>query len=90
MKHQRRQKGEGSIIEYKKGHYRGFLDLGRDPQTQKRIRKTFTGTDKREVIKLMQQYQYEKEKGILSINSMTPFNIYCNHFLEIKEGKVKT
>lgn len=90
MKHQRRQKGEGSIIEYKKGHYRGFLDLGRDPQTQKRIRKTFTGTDKREVIKLMQQYQYEKEKGILSINSMTPFNIYCNHFLEIKEGKVKS
>ena len=34
MKHQRRQKGEGSIIEYKKGHYRGFLDLGRDPHTK--------------------------------------------------------
>lgn len=85
----RRAKGEGSITEYKKGHYRGFLDLGKDPQTGKRVRKTFTGTSKKEVISKLNQYKYEKQTGILTINSSTPFKHFLTHWLDIKANTVK-
>lgn len=68
----RRQKGEGSITEYRKGHFRAFLDLGRDPKTNKRIRKTFTGNSKAEVVAKLNKAKYEKQEGILKVNNQTP------------------
>lgn len=85
----RRAKGEGSITEYRKGHYRGFVDLGKDPNTGKRIRKTFTGSSKKEVIEKLNKYKYEKQAGILSVSSNSPFYIYIKHWLDLKEHTVK-
>lgn len=85
----RRQKGEGSITEYRKGHFRGFIDLGKDPSTGKRIRKTFTGSSKKEVISKLNQYNYEKQTGALTINSSSLFKYFVSHWLDIKTHTVK-
>lgn len=86
---QRRAKGEGSITEYRKGHFRAFLDLGKDPVTNKRIRKTFTGATKAEVIAKLNKAKYEKQEGLLIITKSTPLSLYCDHWLSIKETNVR-
>lgn len=85
----RRQKGEGSITEYRKGHFRAFIDLGKDPKTNKRIRKTFTGSSKAEVITKLNKAKYEKQEGILKINNKTPLRLYVKHWLSVKKPLVR-
>lgn len=85
----RRAKGEGSITEYRKGHFRAFLDLGKDPATGKRIRKTFTGSSKAEVIAKLNKAKYEKQEGILTITKKTPLALYCKHWLSVKKPNVR-
>lgn len=85
----RRQKGEGSITEYRKGHFRAFLDLGRDPKTNKRIRKTFTGSSKAEVVAKLNKAKYEKQEGILKINNKTPLHLYIQHWLSVKKPSLR-
>ena len=89
MAAKRRQKGEGSITEYRKGHYRAFLDLGTDKNTGKRLRKTFTGSSKAEVIAKLNKAKYEKQEGLLMITKATPLFKYCDHFLDIKKTQIK-
>lgn len=86
---QRRSKGEGSISEYRKGHFRAYLDLGKDPITNKRIRKTFTGASKAEVIAKLNKAKYEKQEGLLTITKSTPLALYCDHWLSVKQPKVR-
>jgi hypothetical protein len=85
----RRQKGEGSIVEYRKGHFRGFLDLGRDPKTNKRIRKTFTGSSKAEVVAKLNKAKYEKQEGILKITNRTPLRLYIKHWLSVRSPSIR-
>lgn len=85
----RRAKGEGSVTEYRKGHYRAFLDLGKDPATGKRIRKTFTGSSKAEVIAKLNKAKYEKQEGILIITKKTPLALYCTHWLSVKKPNIR-
>lgn len=85
----RRQKGEGSIVEYRKGHFRGFLDLGRDPKTNKRIRKTFTGSSKAEVVAKLNKAKYEKQEGILKITNRTPLRLYMKHWLSVRSPSIR-
>lgn len=85
----RRQKGEGSITEYRKGHFRAFLDLGRDPKTNKRIRKTFTGSSKAEVVAKLNKAKYEKQEGILKVNNQTPLRLYVNHWLSVRKPSIR-
>lgn len=89
MLKRRRAKGEGSISEYRKGHWRGYIDLGKDPETGKRIRKTFTGSTKKEVVEKLNKYKYEKQEGLLTVTSHSPFRVYLKHWLELKEDTVK-
>lgn len=85
----RRTKGEGSIVEYRKGHFRAFLDLGKHPVTHKRVRKTFSGTSRAEVLKKLQNALADKNKGVLTHTSNTPFNVFALHFLELKKNTIK-
>lgn len=85
----RRSKGEGGISEYRKGHYRAFLDLGKDPKTGKRVRKTFTGKTKQEVIEKLNKAKYEKQEGLLTITEKTPLRLFAEHWLELKKTTVK-
>lgn len=85
----RRAKGEGSITEYRKGHYRAYLDIGKDPDTGKRIRKTFTGTSKAEIIEKLNKAKYEKQEGLLTITKKTPMSKYCYHWLDVRHPNVK-
>jgi integrase len=89
MATKRRQKGEGSITEYIKGHFRAYLDLGKDPVTGKRVRKTFTGASKAEVIAKLNKAKYEKQEGLLTITKSTPLSLYCNHWLSVKKAQVR-
>lgn len=85
----RRSKGEGGITEYRKGHYRAFLDLGKDPKTGKRVRKTFTGKTKQEVIEKLNKAKYEKQEGLLTLTEKTPLRLFIRHWLELKKCAVK-
>lgn len=85
----RRAKGEGSITEYRKGHYRAYLDIGKDPDTGKRIRKTFTGTSKAEVTAKLNKAKYEKQEGLLTITKKTPMSQYCSHWLSVRRPNIK-
>lgn len=85
----RRAKGEGSVTEYRKGHYRAFLDLGKDPITGKRIRKSFTGGSKAEVIAKLNKAKYEKQEGLLTITEKTPMRQYCLHWLSVRKTNIK-
>lgn len=89
MTAKRRSKGEGSVTEYRKGHFRAFLDLGKDPDTGKRIRKSFTGKTKAEVISKLNKAKYEKQEGLLVINKETPLSLFCKHWLAVKQPNVR-
>lgn len=84
----RRASGEGSITEYRKGKWRAYLDFGKDANG-KRIRKTFTGSTKAEVIQKLNKAKYEKQEGILTINARTPVRKYIKHWLEYKTHSLK-
>lgn len=85
----RRMKGEGGISEYRKGHFRAYLDLGKDQKTGRRIRKTFTGSSKQEVIEKLNKAKYEKQEGLLTINSKTPLRVFVEHWWALKEKTVR-
>ncbi len=84
----RTPKGMGSVLEYRPGKYRTWLDLGVD-EYGKRLRKTFSGNTQEEVVKKLDEFKEEKRKGTIVLNDRTTFHEFANRWLETKETQVK-
>ena len=89
MKSKRATKGMGSVSEYLPGKWRGWVDLGNDIETGKRLRKSFTGKSHTEVVNKMKQVLEEKRKGVAVINNAITFYEFSNRWLDTKENRVK-
>jgi integrase len=62
----RRAPGEGSIVARPNGTFQGQIDLGIDPDTGKRIRRTVTGSTKREVTERLRDLKAAADGGVVS------------------------
>ena len=82
----RTPKGMGSVLEYRPGKYRTWLDLGVD-EYGKRLRKTFSGNTQEEVVKKLDEFKEEKRKGTIVLNDRTTFHEFANRWLETRRHK---
>lgn len=82
-----RRKGDGGVQEYAPGKFRAFLDIGYEDG--KRKRKTFTGTSVKEVIKKLNEYKAEQQKGQLIADSKTTFKEYAERWMSLREDNIK-
>lgn len=84
----RRPKGDGSIQQLGPNRYKIQIEAGYDAKGN-RLRKTFTGATKREVIDKKNQYLNEKKQGTLTRTSTCKMSEFITRWLSIKEGKTR-
>lgn len=82
-----RRKGDGGVQEYSPGKFRAFLDIGYEDG--KRKRKTFTGASVTEVVKKLNEYKAEQQKGTLVADSKTTFKEYAERWMSLREDTIK-
>ncbi len=78
----RRPKGTGSIQELPSGKFKLEIIIGRGADG-KRIRKTFTGSTKKEVQEMLNRYQVAKQDNLLIPTSEIKFEDYINRYLNL-------
>lgn len=79
----RRGHGEGSVFRRDAdGKWLGVLQLGRDPRTGRRIRKTVTAATRREAVQRLRQLRRDVEQGAIEADARTTVEQWARHWLE--------
>lgn len=79
----RRGHGEGSVFRRDAdGKWLGVIELGRDPQTGRRVRKTVTAATRREAVERLRQLRRDVEKGAVEACARTTVEQWARRWLE--------
>ena len=76
----RRARGSGSIVSKPDGTYVGFLSLGTDPATGRRLRATVTGPTEQEVEAKLLQLQHKTAKGLDVVGAKQQLGPFLDHW----------
>lgn len=87
-KKKRRPKGDGSFQVLPDGRYKIQITVGYD-QKGKQVRKSFTGTSKREVISMLNKFKSDQLKGTLVAPSALTLFEFTTRWLKMKKIAVK-
>lgn len=79
----RRGHGEGSVFRRDiDGKWLGVLELGRDPQSGRRVRKTVTASTRREAVERLRQLRRDVEQGAVEADARTTVEQWARRWLE--------
>lgn len=79
----RRGHGEGSVFRRETdGKWLGVLELGRDPRTGRRVRRTVTAATRREAVERLRQLRRDAEQGAIDADPRTTVAQWARRWLE--------
>lgn len=79
----RRGHGEGSVFRRDvDGKWLGVLELGRDPQSGRTVRKTVTASTRREAVLRLRQLRRDVEQGAVEADARTTVEQWARRWLE--------
>lgn len=84
----RRNKGEGSMIHLPDGRYKVIVDAGYNSMG-KRVRRAKTVAGKNEAVKVLKTLQFDKAKGILTIEKSCKLSEFVERWLKEKRANTK-